>query len=270
MTNLLKKYKYNKKITDTIYGSLNLYTNLNGEKVIVKTSYLDNITEIRLGKEYPLFEYELVSKIPKHPNIIQYYEEYEDTECHHLVMEYCPNGDLLDYIINNNLSDNEKLRIIKQIISGLQHLHSNGIVHLDISAENILLDKDYNVKIADFGLAKKLKETFNSNGFKIGKLFYMAPEIYEYEPFSGILADIYSLGILIFVLYCKHFPYKTPDKLTDRNFYLIWRKGITSILNDKNKLVIPKDIISLIDKIIINQEQRLTLKQISCYIDTLN
>ena len=92
---------------------------------------------------------------------------------------------------------------------GLHYLHSNGICHRDLKPENILLDKEYNAKIIDFGFAVEL-EGRNKTGFctsYVGTPAYMSPEILYNQPYQGHVADLFALGVILFILYANHTPF---------------------------------------------------------------
>merc|ERR1712106_60038 len=101
-----------------------------------------------------------------------------------------------------------------QIIAALRYCHSRGIVHRDLKADNLLLDKDLNIKLADFGF---------SNYYKPGVLLstwcgsppYAAPELFEGKEYDGPKADIWSLGVILYLLVCGHLPFdaKTLQEL---------------------------------------------------------
>ncbi len=90
-----------------------------------------------------------------HPNIVKYYETYEDDRFIYLVMENCPNGELLDkFSQNQHMNENMAAEAIEKIVRALIHCHKQNIVHRDIKPENIMYDKVNEVKLIDFGLAK--------------------------------------------------------------------------------------------------------------------
>mmetsp|Transcript_7962 Transcript_7962/g.7456 ORF Transcript_7962/g.7456 Transcript_7962/m.7456 type:complete len:115 (-) Transcript_7962:387-731(-) len=94
------------------------------------------------------------------------------------VLEYAPNGDLFDFVRLGNLTQNDSMKIFEQILDGLEYLHSRGIAHRDIKLENILVDKDNNAKISDFGFACQPRE--NCTGMvsgRFGTFTYLAPEL---------------------------------------------------------------------------------------------
>ncbi len=91
----------------------------------------------------------------KHPSIVELYLYFEDKTHYYLVMEYCERGELYKYLRKTKirLTEPQTKKFIKQIALGIQHLHQSGIIHRDIKLANLLLTKDFRVKIGDFGLA---------------------------------------------------------------------------------------------------------------------
>jgi len=94
---------------------------------------------------------------------------------------------------------------MKQMIDALSYLHKNGIVHQDLKTENILIDSDLNLKVADFGFAcnKSINQLHCFKGTKT----YMAPEIKERKTYDGTKTDIFSLGMILFIIVTGTLPF---------------------------------------------------------------
>ncbi len=122
-------------------------------------------------------------------------------------MEYAPNSSVLEYMQFYQKSGLEEKWVrhwFRQILAGLQHIHSNGCCHLNIKCENILLDKDLNIKIAGFSKAKLKKQFFRKN---CDSDFYLAPEFTKLEfNFDGEKLDVFALAIVLFVCKMNKFP----------------------------------------------------------------
>uniref|UniRef100_A0AC34F2U1 Protein kinase domain-containing protein n=1 Tax=Panagrolaimus sp. ES5 TaxID=591445 RepID=A0AC34F2U1_9BILA len=113
----------------------------------------------------------------------------------YLLLEFAPNGNLNDYMINNVMPIHRGFLFFYQIITGVKYLHfEKEIVHRDLKPENILLDKYLNVKIADFGLARRFEGERMST--HCGSTGYRAPEILA-DTYDGFKADIFSLGVIL-------------------------------------------------------------------------
>ena len=126
----------------------------------------------------------------------------------YIVLEYAEKGELFDYVYYPKKGFGERFGrfIFKQILNGLNGCHQNGIAHRDLKMENIMLDKDFNIKLADFGFATLLKGKNGDNILTtpLGTLAYAAPEILLKKPYDGVKTDIFSLGVVLFTLVtCK-------------------------------------------------------------------
>ena len=138
----------------------------------------------------------------------QQYGVHLTTAPYHMI-EYCENGSFLSYLRNQEVFD-EKIatHYAEQLISAVHFIHEKGYVHLDIKLDNILLDNYFNIRVSDFGSALKV----NDNpivGIRRGTTKYMAPEVLELEEgntFNSVKADMYSLGICLFLMLFKRFP----------------------------------------------------------------
>ncbi|RHY17545.1 hypothetical protein DYB30_007889 [Aphanomyces astaci] len=135
-----------------------------------------------------------------------------------LVLEYMERGDLQTYLSTTKLTPSllnwpQKLAILKDIVSGLGHIHALGVIHRDIKARNILLSHDLRAKLTDFGVARQVSGTTMTQG--IGSLQWTAPEVLEGGQYTA-QADMYSLGILLSELDTHQPPYATDeDALSD-------------------------------------------------------
>ncbi|KAL6093184.1 hypothetical protein STEG23_008038 [Scotinomys teguina] len=143
----------------------------------------------------------------EHRNIVHYFHVIDTSTTTHLIMEYVAGKDLEVFLRDVDfLKDEEARRIFQQVISGVQFLHQRRIAHRDIKLENILIDRDGKVKLCDFGMARQLEEGQMLQGI-CGTLLYMAPEILARKPYDGLAGDMWSLGVLLYVLVTGKFPY---------------------------------------------------------------
>jgi calcium-dependent protein kinase len=143
-----------------------------------------------------------------HPNIVKYYETYDDNKYMYLVMEYCDGGELFDKIAsqkNQTFSEAEACVYMTKLFQAINHCHASNIVHRDIKPENIMIGKDKELKLIDFGLSKAKNEKGKLHTIA-GTPFYMAPEVldggYSYK------ADIWSLGVLLYILLSGYLPFQ--------------------------------------------------------------
>ncbi|CAF4514710.1 unnamed protein product [Rotaria socialis] len=146
----------------------------------------------------------------KHRNIVELLNYFYDDKYVYLILELCSHGDLERYLKEKKtLSESETQTIVKQVVDGLLYLHNHGIIHRDIKLSNLLLSETFEVKIADFGLAKKIPLTREQTNETIcGTPNYISPEIASRTPHS-FATDVWSLGILIVTLLTGHPPFDT-------------------------------------------------------------
>lgn len=145
-----------------------------------------------------------------HPNIIKYYEEIEEGPFIFIVTEYCSGGELLDRIIGKEVfNESEAATITEKLLCALNHCHNKNIAHRDIKPENILYsskDEHSEVKLIDFGLAKK--STGNSKVYDtiVGTPCYLAPEVLEGTYTNS--CDIWSLGVVLHLMLSGNMPFE--------------------------------------------------------------
>ncbi|XP_026856052.2 NUAK family SNF1-like kinase 1 [Electrophorus electricus] len=155
-------------------------------------------------------EIEIMSSL-RHPHIISIYEVFENKDKIVIVMEYASKGELYDYISERRrLTERETRHFFRQIVSAVHYCHKNGVVHRDLKLENVLLDENCNIKIADFGLSNlyhkdKLLQTF------CGSPLYASPEIVNGRPYRGPEVDSWALGVLLYTLVYGTMPFDGGD-----------------------------------------------------------
>ena len=147
----------------------------------------------------------------RHQSVVKLYETFETQRHIMLVMELCAGGDLLNFVRKRKKCDEPLAKVLfKQIIEGIGYIHSKSILHRDIKLDNILLDGKGNVKIADFGVSKTVKqgETMYEQS---GTPAYIAPEIIRNEGYRGFKADLWSAGVVLFALLFGTVPFKANN-----------------------------------------------------------
>lgn len=175
----------------------------------------------RIEKDNPTVEH--IGRITRHeiaihgklsdPYILKLYDTFQDNDCFYLVLEYCQNGDLDAYVSEKKaLKEAQARDFMYQIVRGVQYLHHHHIVHRDLKPKNILLTKDYGVKIADFGFAKRLTLSDPTIKGVCGTPSYVAPEIASGKH-HGLESDLWSLGCTLYKLLEGQGPFdgKTSD-----------------------------------------------------------
>ena len=140
-----------------------------------------------------------VMKTFKHSHLLSLIEVLESPNHIYLVLEFASRGELFDYLTSKGKLDPiEAIKFFRQIIYGLEYLHSNSICHRDLKPENLLLDEHNNIKIADFGFARWMKKDHLTTS--CGSIHYASPEIIKGGPYDGKPADIWSCGIILYTL----------------------------------------------------------------------
>ncbi|KAK7806662.1 hypothetical protein U0070_021933 [Myodes glareolus] len=146
----------------------------------------------------------------KHPSVLELYNYFEDNNYVYLVLEMCHNGEMNRYLKNRMkpFSESEARHFMHQIITGMLYLHSHGILHRDLTLSNILLTRNMNIKIADFGLATQLKMPHEKHYTLCGTPNYISPEIATRSA-HGLESDIWSLGCMFYTLLIGRPPFDT-------------------------------------------------------------
>ncbi|XP_072180267.1 testis-specific serine/threonine-protein kinase 3-like [Diadema setosum] len=147
----------------------------------------------------------------RHPNIIELLEMFEINGVIFLIMELARHGDLLEYVQKKHaLRDSEARAVFTQIISAVEYLHTNGIYHRDLKCENILLDwgpTGITAKLSDFGFAREWNEAFKPCSTFCGSAAYASPEILQAIPYDPYWADIWSLGVVLYIMITGRMPF---------------------------------------------------------------
>eukprot|EP00347_Sterkiella_histriomuscorum_P008991 403342946 len=146
-----------------------------------------------------------------HPNVLKYYECYQDDYNFYIVTEYCKGGELLNFLIEHRaFNEGVASNIMQQILSAVSYCHGKGIVHRDLKTENILIKDatenifDVQIKIIDFGISCKIQpqEKLTST---FGTPYYMAPEVFKQNYTEK--CDVWSCGVILFIILCGFPPF---------------------------------------------------------------
>ena len=184
------------------------------------------------------------------------------------VIEYAPNGELKDYILGPSTRLPEKIsaKIFSKIVKTMQYIHANNIAHCDIKPENILLDKNFSPKLSDFGFSQSFKG--DEGDYMLYKFsgtdIYCAPETRKayITGFNGVKHDIFSLGVLLFVITIGSFPFDRAS-YSDEKYRFIVKKNYKRYWEYFNFVDISEEFKDLINKLIcVTPAQRLGLNEI--------
>ena len=234
-----------------IYLARSKYTNeYVAIKAINKSPLKNNLDELLLITK----QIETL-KILKHRNIVTLYEIYESKKYIYLITEYLSGKDLIEKIIHKKrFNEEEALRIFFQLLDAFTYMHKMNICHRNIRTEHILFDKNNRPKIVGFGYSSFYESNKVIEG-AYGSLCYACPEIIDEMPYNPELADVWSLGVILYVLICGYLPFSDEDD--NKNKILISNGKIDFPKEISNKL---KDLLRhMLDK---NPNKRYTFAKI--------
>ena len=148
-----------------------------------------------------------LGKILYHPFICRLYEMYSMSNHYYMLFEYVSGGQMLDYIVaHGSLKESQARKFCRGIGSALEYCHSNNIVHRDLKIENIMINNAGEIKIIDFGLSNLYTHDHLLKTY-CGSLYFAAPELLSAHPYRGPEVDIWSFGVVLFVLVCGRVPF---------------------------------------------------------------
>lgn len=185
---------------------------------IAKTSFLQE-TQALSEINHPLITNLITSGISK----IQFKNYY--IEKPYILLELAEKGELFNYIFHpkKGFSEREARFLFKQILQAIRACHEKKIAHLDIKTENIMLDSNWNVKIADFGLSTILYNNSIIDNY-LGTESFLAPEVINKKPYDPFKADIFALGVTLFIILAGKTPFKSAKKFDIHYQYYIKKR----------------------------------------------
>eukprot|EP00474_Spongospora_subterranea_P009696 CRZ10154.1 hypothetical protein [Spongospora subterranea] len=216
--------------------------------------------------EDPINEMRLLEQLgnPGHRHVIRLLETLEDDENYWMALEFASGGELLDLIYQSGRLDEQTAsKYYWQLIKALEYIHAQNICHLDLSPENILLTQDGDIKLTDFGLARvfdAIRPFAACHTTKPGKIGYMSPEIFAGREFFGPESDVYSSGVVLFIMLFGCPPYQIAS-LSDLRFRLLYCGEIRVLLR-KWRLSASPLVLDLLSRIICESADRLSVQDI--------
>eukprot|EP00092_Neocalanus_flemingeri_P022013 GFUD01023872.1.p1 GENE.GFUD01023872.1~~GFUD01023872.1.p1 ORF type:complete len:648 (+),score=230.42 GFUD01023872.1:32-1975(+) len=226
---------------------------LTGMKVAIKI-----MDKRQLGEDLPRIRLEIAAmKVLCHQNICKLLQVLETETKIYMVLEYCPGGELFDYIVDKDrLCEAESRKFFRQIVAGVAYIHEAGYAHRDLKPENILIDEEHQLKLIDFGLCAKPRggmETVLETC--CGSPAYAAPELVSGRNYLGSEADIWSMGVLLYALLCGFLPFD------DENISSLYKK-IQSGLYEKPSWLSQGSLDLLHTMLQTDPKRRITVKQL--------
>ena len=210
-------YNYGRLIGQGAFGKVNIGLNVLSGRIVAIKSFIKDELKNSENMDKILYETNLMRKL-NHPNITKILETFEDDKYIFIIMEYINGGNLFSFVKKRRkLSEKISKFLFRQIIEGIQHIHSKKIVHRDIKLENILIDLNNRIKICDFGIGIMLDSEDELIREQCGTPMYMAPEIIlnsKKNGYKGYPVDIWSAGICLYIMLSGTLPfnYKNNDK----------------------------------------------------------
>lgn len=175
----------------------------NGSKVVLKSSRRNDANLAREIHHHRQF---------LHPHIARLYEVIVTENLVWLVLEYCPGDELYNYLLKQGPLPVDKVqKIFTQLVGAVAYIHNKSCVHRDLKLENVLLDKNENVKLCDFGFTREYEGKANYLQTFCGTVCYSAPEMLRGEKYAGEKVDVWSLGIILFALLAGELPFDEDD-----------------------------------------------------------
>ncbi|KAI3914929.1 hypothetical protein MKX01_018098 [Papaver californicum] len=187
-----------------VYHGKNLKT---GQSVAIKMIHKEKV--MRIGMMDQIKREISVMKRIKHPNVVELYEVMASKTKIYFVMEYIKGGELFNKVAKGKLSEEVARKYFQQLIGAIDFCHSRGVYHRDLKPENLLVDEDGNLKVSDFGLSA-LSESQKQDGLlhtTCGTPAYVAPEVICRKGYDGAKADLWSCGVVLYVLIAGYLPF---------------------------------------------------------------
>ncbi|KAL0312102.1 UNVERIFIED_CONTAM: CBL-interacting serine/threonine-protein kinase [Sesamum radiatum] len=199
-----------------VYQGRHLATN---ESVAIKVIKKDEVIKNERMMEQILREIS-VMRLVRHPNIVELKEVMATKSKIFFVMEYVRGGELFAKVERGRLKEDAARKYFQQLISAVDFCHSRGVFHRDLKPENLLLDENEDLKISDFGLSALHEHPSNGELLhtQCGTPAYVAPEVLQTKGYNGAKADIWSCGVILYVLLAGFLPFQ------DENLGVMYRK----------------------------------------------
>ena len=257
----LEKYNIGKILGKGAYATVRLIKDkITNEKYAMKIYDKSKLND-SLKKKCVYKEIEILKRI-NHKNIVKLIEVIYTKEQILIIQEYIKGMSLREYYneeirYQKGISDHKAKiykKIFKQIFDAMNYLHSNYMAHRDIKLENILMTKEYEIKIIDFGFGMLNPEN-KTQHFFCGTPNYIPPEIVDKRGYIGQKADLWSLGVLVYKIYCADFPFKGRN---EKELYKAIKRSDYYIID-----YVPNNVKKVIKGLIeYDPNKRLTCKEI--------
>ncbi|XP_058074437.1 CBL-interacting protein kinase 24-like [Magnolia sinica] len=205
------KYEVGRTIGEGTFAKVKFAQNMEtGEsvamKVLAKSTILKHKMVDQIKREISIM------KIVRHPNIVRLHEVLASRTKIYIILEFVTGGELFDKIVHQGrLGENESRRYFQQLLDAVAYCHSKGVYHRDLKPENLLLDSQGNLKISDFGLSALPQQGVGLLHTTCGTPNYVAPEVLSHQGYDGSAADVWSCGVILYVLMAGYLPFDETD-----------------------------------------------------------
>ncbi|CAN6200340.1 unnamed protein product [Urochloa humidicola] len=207
------KYELGRTIGEGTFAKVRIAKNMETEEhVAIKIIDKAKVQKLKLVEQ---IRREICTmKLIQHPNVVRLYEVMGSKTRIYIVLEFIMGGELLDIVATSGkLKEDEARRYFQQLINAVDYCHSRGVYHRDLKLENLLLDINGNLKISDFGLSA-ISDQVKNDGLlhtTCGTPNYVAPEVIDDKGYDGALADLWSCGVILFVLLAGYLPFEDDN-----------------------------------------------------------
>ncbi|KAJ6863570.1 CBL-interacting serine/threonine-protein kinase 24-like [Populus alba x Populus x berolinensis] len=211
VTRKVGKYEVGRTIGEGTFAKVKFAQNREtGESVAMKILSKSAILKHRMVDQ---IKREIsIMKLVRHPYIVMLHEVLASRTKIYIILEFVTGGELFDKIVHQGrLEENESRRYFQQLIDAVAHCHCKGVYHRDLKPENLLLDAFGNLKVSDFGLSALPQKGVGLLHTTCGTPNYVAPEVLGHQGYDGAAADVWSCGVILFVLMAGFLPFEETD-----------------------------------------------------------
>lgn len=207
------KYELGRTIGEGTFAKVKFARNLEtGDPVAIKILDKEKVLKHKMAEQ--LWREIATMKRIKHPHVLRLFEVMGSKTKIYIVLEYVTGGELFDKIAHHGrMREEEARKYFQQLINAVDYCHSRGVFHRDLKPENLLLDAGGNLKVSDFGLSA-LSQQVRDDGLlhtACGTPNYVAPEVLDDIGYDGATADLWSCGVILFVLLSGYLPFDDPN-----------------------------------------------------------
>ncbi|CAM8921617.1 hypothetical protein QQ045_031968 [Rhodiola kirilowii] len=207
------KYELGRTLGEGTFAKVKFAKNVeNGDNVAIKILDKEKVLKHKMIGQ---IKREISTmKLIRHPNVIRIFEVMASKSKIYIVLEFVTGGELFDKIASKGrLKEDEARKYFQQLINAVDYCHSRGVYHRDLKPENLLLDSNGNLKVSDFGLSA-LPQQVREDGLlhtTCGTPNYVAPEVINNKGYDGAKADLWSCGVILFVLMAGFLPFEDSN-----------------------------------------------------------